>query len=383
MVNHPTKHSPVLLLLSVLCLVLAGCRHDVVVFPVEDVTTGDSCLTAVRGFYLLNEGNMGSNKASLDYYDFASGRYHRNIYAEANPGVVKELGDVGNDLRIYGNRLYAVINVSNKIEVMNAQTAERIGQINVPNCRYLCFRGRYGYVTSYAGPVVIDPDYKQIGYVARFDTATLQILDTCYVGFQPDELEIVGDKLYVANSGGYMVPNYENTVSVIDLASFRETGRIEVALNLHHLCADSHGGLWVSSRGDYYHHASRLYYIDTEIDQLVDSLPVACSNMWLAGDSLYLISATFSYETYQSATGYAIVDVRTRHIVNPNFITDGSEQRILTPYGLMVHPVTGDIYLTDAGNYVMPGYLYCFSRAGVQKWKVRTGDIPAHFALLW
>lgn len=33
--------------------------------------------------------------------------------------MVKELGDVGNDLQIYGSKLYATINVSNYIEVMN------------------------------------------------------------------------------------------------------------------------------------------------------------------------------------------------------------------------------------------------------------------------
>ena len=44
-----------------------------------------------------------------------------------------------------------------------------------------------------------------------------------------------------------------------------------------------------------------------------------------------------------------------------------------------MNPITKDIYVTDARNYVNPGYLYCFGSDGVQKWKVRTGDIPAHF----
>ena len=33
----------------------------------------------IKGFFLLNEGNMGSNKASLDYYDYETGVYTRNI----------------------------------------------------------------------------------------------------------------------------------------------------------------------------------------------------------------------------------------------------------------------------------------------------------------
>ena len=43
---------------------------------------------------------------------------------------------------------------------------------------------------------------------------------------------------------------------------------------------------------------------------------------------------------------------------------------------------TGDIYVTDAKNYVTPGTLYCFSPDGVLKWSARTGDIPAHFAFV-
>jgi DNA-binding beta-propeller fold protein YncE len=68
--------------------------------------------------------------------------------------------------------------------------------------------------------------------------------------------------------------------------------------------------------------------------------------------------------------------------VNRSFITDGTDKEIEIPYGIMVHPVTKDIYVTDAGNYVSPGMLYCFTKNGKKKWSVRTGDIPAHFALL-
>lgn len=75
---------------------------------------------------------MGSNKASLDYYDAETGVYSKNIYPERNPGVVKELGDVGNDIQIYGNKLYAVINCSHFVEVMDVRTARHIGVVSIP-----------------------------------------------------------------------------------------------------------------------------------------------------------------------------------------------------------------------------------------------------------
>ena len=100
----------------------------------------------IKGFFLLNEGNMGSNKSTLDYFDYQTGIYTKNIYAERNPGVVKELGDVGNDIQIYGNKLYAVVNCSHFVEVMDVRTARHITQISIPNCRYIVFKGRYAYV---------------------------------------------------------------------------------------------------------------------------------------------------------------------------------------------------------------------------------------------
>jgi DNA-binding beta-propeller fold protein YncE len=358
---------------------LPSCRDETEIFIPEEVEVAAPEYTSIEGFYLLNEGNMGSNKSTLDYYDYAAGVYRRNIYADANPDVPKELGDVGNDIRIYGSRLYAVINCSNKIEVMDARTARRLGQIDIPNCRYVRFHGGYAYVTSYAGPVEINPDYEQRGYVAKVDTATFGVVDRCLVGFQPDELEVVGDKLYVANSGGYMAPNYESTVSVIDLPSFTETGRIEVARNLHRLRADRHGNLWVTSRGDYFTQPSRLYRVDTRRDALADSLDIAVSNFHLDGDSLYVYSVEWSYVSMSNEVTYGIVDVVRREVVTRNFITDGTERQIKIPYGITVNPETKDIYVTDAKNYVSPGTLYCFGRDGKMKWNVRTGDIPAHF----
>jgi len=372
-----------------LCLcvfaLMNSCRHDDEIFdPIVTPVTSPEENQELIGFYLLNEGNMGSNKSTLDYMDFTTGLYHRNIFAAANPNVPKELGDVGNDLQIYGGRLYAVINSSNKIEVMDKLTTKRLGQINIPNCRYIRFHGAYAYVTSYAGPIEKNnPDYKQIGYVAKVDTATLQVVATCLVGFQPDGLEIVGEKIYVANSGGYLAPNYENTVSVIDINTFTEIKRIEVEINLHRLRADHHGNLWVTSFGDYGNVPSRLYWIDTQTDTYGGVLDIPVSEFCLDGDSLYIISSQLNNYEYDNSISFGIVDVAKKQIVTRNFITDGTEKDITKPYGIMVNPVNRDIYVTDAGNYVYPGALICFDCTGKKKWQEQTGDIPAHFALLY
>lgn len=336
----------------------------------------------VRGFYLLNEGNMGSNKCTLDYFDFTTGFYRENIYAETNPSVVLELGDVGNDIQVYGSKLYAVINCSNFIEVMDKTNARHIGEIRIPNCRYIVFHDRYAYVSSYAGPVQLDPNAR-LGYVAKIDTATLEVVGECTVGYQPDEMAVVGNKLYVANSGGYRVPNYDNTVSVIDLETFTETKKIEVAINLHRIKADSDGSLWVTSRGDYYSVGSDLFVIDPRTDEVVDRLGIAATELCIDDDKLYLYSTEYSYVNEEEwSISYALIDTKTRKVITKNFITDGTEKEIKMPYGIAVNPETKEIFVTDAKSYVVRGTLYCFTPDGRKKWSVTTGDIPAHFAFL-
>ena len=66
-------------------ILAASCRKDDPVLPSEptlvnpwEQVTGD-----IYGFFLLNEGNMGTNQASLDYYNYETGVYTRNITANA------------------------------------------------------------------------------------------------------------------------------------------------------------------------------------------------------------------------------------------------------------------------------------------------------------
>ena len=186
---------------------LAGCREDEVVVPAEyePIPDAPAADTDIRGFYLVNEGNMGSNKCTLDYYDYLTGVYARNIYAERNPDVIKELGDVGNDIGIYGSKLYVVVNCSHKVEVLDARSGVRIGQVDIPNCRYVRFHRGKAYVSSYVGPVQLGAD-AQKGAVYQVDTLSLAITGQVTVGYQPEEMETVGDNMYVANSGGYRAP---------------------------------------------------------------------------------------------------------------------------------------------------------------------------------
>ena len=384
-----------ILILSIIWITFWGCREDEIVVPSEyellpgmeprDISTFAD--NEPIGMYLLNEGNMGSNKASIDYLDLVNGYYVHNIYSERNPNVIKELGDVGNDIQIYGSKLYAVINCSHKVEVMDTKTCKRIGQIDIPNCRYIRFNRGKAYVSSYVGPVTIDPD-AQLGAVFEIDTTTLRITNKVTVGYQPDELEIMGEYIYVANSGGYRVPNYDYTVSVVEMYGMKQVEKIPVGINLHRIRRDRYDQLWVSSRGDYETIPSRLFVLQKKekysSEMIVgDTLNIPCSEMTILGDSLYFYSVVWNNQTEENAVSYGIINVQTHELLTDHFITDGTEMNIKIPYGIAVNPYNRDIFVTDAKNYVSSGVLHCYDTHGKKKWSVRTGDIPAHMVFVY
>lgn len=369
--------------LSLLIMILFGmysCQTDDLTVEGDIQTPEDGegiePSASVKGFYLLNEGNMSMNKASLDYMDYEAGSYNRNVFSKANPDLVGGLGDVGNDIGIYGSKLYVVVNASNKVEVLDVNTGERIKQIDIDNGRYITFHRGKAYLSSYLGSIG-DPNAPN-GIVAEIDTTSLEITRRVEVGRQPEELVAYNDKIYVANSGGYSPPDYESTISVIDVNSFTETNRIEVAVNLHRLKIDSEGDLYVTSRGDYYEIPSQLFVIDSQTETVKKSFAIGVSNMTIHNDIAYMYSTEFSFITGDYEISYAMLDTQTETFLDEIFIAEEHRNLIKMPYGIAVHPETNDVFITDAKDYVTPGDLYCFSPEGELKWTVQTGDIPAH-----
>jgi DNA-binding beta-propeller fold protein YncE len=237
------------------------------------------------------------------------------------------------------------------------------------------------YVSSYAGPVAIDPN-AEIGFVAEIDTTSLEITRKVTVGYQPEQMVVHNGKLYVANSGGYRVPDYDRTVSVIDLETFTEIKKIDVGIDLYGMRIDSRGDIYVSSRGDYYNTPSNLFVIDTKTDEKKMQLDIPALGMCMDDDLLYFYSVSWSYLTNSNKVKYGIMDTKTKKIISDKIISDGTDKQIMIPYGLQVNPETKEIYITDAQNYVVTGYIYCFTPEGKLKWKTTAGNIPAHIAFI-
>jgi YVTN family beta-propeller protein len=319
-----------------------------------------------QGMFILNEGNWNANNSTLDYYVFQSGTLNKDVYGKANADA--KLGDVGQDVKIYGSRLYIIVNGSNTIEVANLNTFKSIKSIKtIVNPRGIAFYQNKALISSYDDKVYV------------VDTTSLEVEKSIAVGRDPEQLVVVGNKLYVANSGGSDYPaNYDNTVSVVDLTTFTEIKKIPVAINLNKIVADKSGDVYVTSRGDYGATAPNLYVIDTKTDAVKKNLQIPATDLAIHDNTAYIYKANYRAATNNYDIGYLTLNVETETVISDNFI-EGTT--ISLPYGIGVDPVSGDVYIADAKDFQNPGEIFCFDKTGKKKASFMSGGfIPGHFA---
>jgi len=329
----------ILLAVAALSLTLTSCHKD----PKVNLVTGP----VTSGVYVLNQGLFNANNSTLSFYDNTSLNVTTDIFTAANG---RGLGDTGNDVEIYGSKMYIVVNVSSTIEVVDKNSAKSIKQIKLLN---------NAFVTSYDGTVAV------------IDTAALTVSQYITVGRNPEQLTVANGKLYVANSGGLSFPNFDKTVSVIDLTSLTVIKTLTVTINPQNVVADSHGNVYVLSAGDYNTIPSGLTIIDDVADVVKTQTNFDGSGMIIQGDNLYFIT---------SANKIIVYNAVSQSITNTNFISDGTV--ITTPYSIGADAVTGEVFVTDAKNFTSNGSLFVFDKTGKKEYSTIVGVNPGKVAIL-
>ena len=112
--------------------------------PGADASSPTSCV------YVLCEGLYGMNNARLFSWNMRTGQVEQDAFSKANQ---RGLGDTGNDLLLYGGKLYVVMSGSNTVEVVDAASLRSLRQIPFTNDagvgrqpRYACAENGKVYV---------------------------------------------------------------------------------------------------------------------------------------------------------------------------------------------------------------------------------------------
>lgn len=383
--------------LLLLCgaLALCACRKD----PVPEPPSRDADLTgqqvdvsffpeSARKLFVLNEGGMGSNNATLDFLRVSDGNYVTGAFRKMNPGIGAGLGDVGNDIAVHGDEVWMVVNNSGIVEVVSAKDETECSAIAVPTPRNIAFDEGYAYVTSWAGAFasgsydengnyIVTDSKNPKGQVYRIDLSTKKVAGSVEVGYQPEGIAVYDGKLYVANSGGIssQLPpaySYDNTVSIIDTKSFKVTKTLEVQVNLKNVYSDGKGNIYVTTLGDYWSVHSGLYLIRTGSGDAVSKVADYVSVSALNGDTVHCIGTDSEF------------DWSAAHVYKAWSVRDGNRKELslqvteTTPYSLFVLDAD-TFFVGDAGDYFNPGTVSCYYK-GSRRWTVDAGVCPGHFA---
>jgi YVTN family beta-propeller protein len=335
-------------------VVFSACSKD------DDIAPTPPQLSPATGIYVLSEGNIGSGNSKLGFYTINPVLYTSDYFLQQNPGQTG-LGDTGNDAIVYGSKMYIVMNFSSEVVVLNAATGVFVKRIpfgtgaGKQNPRYALGAKGKVYVSS-------TNDNK----VSIIDTVSLTISGSIAVGANPEGMAVVGNNLYVANSGGYnLVP--DSTVSVVDLNTNTETKKITIATkNPQRIEANSVGDLYVSGYGNFSTIPASVSVISSATNTVSSEMGAAYPYAFLRiSDNI-----AYFYNNYGGAGTAKVYNTITKTLVRNELITDGTV--IVNPYGVDVDEQNGDVYVTDAKNFSSAGSVTCFTKDGKLKFSFGT-----------
>jgi YVTN family beta-propeller protein len=336
--------------LAAVTLVFNACNKN------DDKIQNPPIATVAMGEYILSEGT--TNNTKLSYYSNTTNKIIGDFFLQQNPSLTAGLGDIGNDMIIYGSKLYIIMNQSGLVTVLNASNA--IFQKNIPfKIEGTNTTKGPRYAASAKGKVYVS---STDGTVSIIDTTSLTIIGSIDVGSNPEQLAVSGDKLFVTNSGGYNFPNYDSTVSVINLINNTAGIKIKVGLNPRKIVADDSGNLYVVVTGNYGSIPSKIVKINSVTESVTYSADTAVNTIAYFNNKLF-VTNDFAYTGLSS--NVRILSTSNFSNIGSSFVTDGTQ--IQTPYGLNIDEVSSDVYITDAKNFASSGEVFCFDKNGKKK----------------
>jgi DNA-binding beta-propeller fold protein YncE len=337
------------LLYILLLLLVFGCDKDKIgpQFLTESVDISE----ALHKVYLVNEGNFGWGTGSISVYDPSSAIVSHQAFSDANGFA---LGDVAQSMTRHDNKFYMVVNNSGKVEVMdtaNLQSTATITGLNSP--RFFLGLGNKGYVTDlYANAISV------------VDLTTNAITSQIAFGDWTDRIIAVNGSVYVGavNTGNLLE---------IDPATDLIVDTIPLTKGVGSMVVDDNGMLWVLCSGGINDQIPQLYQIDPTDNSIVQSFAFGTIN---EGPNNLCIDPTGTMLYFVNG---GIFSIATSSAGLPATALISANSRIL--YSLAVDPNSGELYASDAIDYVQASDVYRYSASGNLIETFKGGTITTSF----
>lgn len=350
----------------ILLVLLPSCMDD---DDWREMNRGDLGGTSPLGLFVVNEGNFMYDNASLSYYDITNKEIYNHVFYTANE---VPLGDVAISMAIRDSMGYIVVNNSGKIYMININTFKYRGKITgLTSPRHIYFlNDNKAYVTDlYARAITI------------VNPATFEI--TGYIDVnnrEPDFYQHPTEQMVQYEK--YMFTNcwsYDNKLLVIDTETDEVVDSIEVLKQPESMVIDRYNKIWVLSDGGF---EGSPHGQETPGLQRVDAETRVVERAWRFNIEDWPRGLTING---RGDTIYFIKQHVYRHDVlsggDPElFIESAYKGTYAGGYNaLAVDPATSEVYVADAIDNMQQGMVYRFTVSATPVDTFRAGIIPGSF----
>lgn len=322
--------------------------------------------TYYHGVYVVNEGSFMSNNGSISFFDPEDGLISNGIFEAANG---RPLGDVVQSFTVVQDTTgYIVVNGSGKVEIVSLRNFK----VSAPPLQVVY--PRY-FIQVSAGKGYLSAGSMD-GSVYVVDLTSRLLTDTIAVGKGPEVMLQLGDRVFIANSGGW---DADSTVSVIDMTTDEVVSQIQVPKIPLDMVFDGNNKLWVYCKGQATYNWDPPYNLISETDaMLVRINPSTGEVEWQgvvghAGDYTatpprLAISKSGDKIYYLRPEGVHVTDTETPEAGTLPLI-EGSF------YGMEINPSDDMIYLF-AGGFTGDGTMQVYDMSGILRGEGTVGIAP-------
>lgn len=361
-IHQKIYHFPLSCAILVLTLLSASCSKEPVREQIIDpVDTTTAPASYENGIFIVNEGNYNWGNATVTFIDNKTNTVIQDIFRKSND---RSIGDVAESMKIARNLGYVVINNSNRIEVVSLKDFKSVRSITGLNSpRHIeIVDSNKAYATNLQKNISI------------IDLQTNSITGTINTSSWTESLIRYDQYMLVTSIGSFNEPSSQRKaqVYVIDTKIDAIVDSIETGKEPIGIVIDKKEKVWVLCSGGYDNfEAPSLLRINPEL-RLVEKVFTfpnpkevpsrLCINA--SGDTMYYIKG-------------GVYQVPVTAAALPDKPLIASEGRLF--YGLAIHPNTGNIYVSDAKDYVQNGTAYQYNVSGKLVRQYVTGRIPGSF----
>lgn len=301
--------------------------------------------------FVLNEGAFGAGNAEVSLYFPTSKKIRNNVFFSTNGRI---LGDVLQSGVRNNGMIYFVLNNSGKIEITNSSSMLQLGAISgLKLPRYIKFISNdMAWVSCWGDG----------GSLIKVNVNSKQIIDSVKTGSGPEEIIYINNRLFVANSGGFVD---DSTITVVNTLTGDFEQTITVGDNPISMQIDANGKIWVLCKGKVIydanwnvvgHTSSKLVLLNPtnlQIEKTISLFSNQHPSRIQINPALNILYIGSGYG-FQGIYKHAINDLT---FINSPIISNNY-------YGFNISPKNGNIFCSKASNFSTNGKLEVFAPNG-------------------